>query len=351
MKNMYKPFQNGVTGVLNIDWILRVEEPLVIRNGSKAAFRTDAQKVSKGRGSSPQMRWQNARSLISGSQSDFSEIADFNYHFRIDGDQVLCEYSIPASSIRGAMRNQAIRRNVEIEKRSVFSLPNKENTDLAEIEARINAARAELADRRSGWSKVLSLFGAAFELDESQQNPLTWAGRLSLQTSLPPDRTSRHSHVSFWGQNVNAPDNPAGPAFNVGQRSPLDRITQSAKTSGGGLHAWLELAKGETFNLNMRLLNPCNQDIQLLSMWRAEIDSGFLSFGGLQSVGKGEASLQGETYKLHLSKTSPVADELLKVISNEQESDDALFSGIWLGGELPSFQALQSLNLDAENQN
>lgn len=352
----YKPFVQGVWSILHVEWQMKTKTPLVIRNGEKAAYSQDPEQRRKSRGRQPKLLWKNAGAVLHKNDNAYSEIADLNYIFKADGDQLECEYHIPASSIRGALRNSAISRKVEFENRTLFSLPKKkadENGEqpdeaaqaqtLADIEKRIEAAKNQLIEKRNGWFDILSLFGIAFNPLEDPDNPLTWAGRLRLETKLSPITGGK---VTVNDQPVEVSDGPQNIPRTVGLRSPLDRTTQSAKATGGGIHHWLELPPNNTFTVTFRILNPAKSDLELLEFWRKEIEKDRLAFGALQSIGRGKVSLADPKYKLFASPTAPFADLLEKRPQAKLETNEIdPLADFWTGSEM-SLDELNELNFE-----
>lgn len=141
-----KPFEHGVLGVLHGTWEIELLSPLAIRNGDKIAFKQKEKRLAKGRGTNLALAWSQSETVLANQPDEYSKIADCNYHFALHHGQVHVEYSIPASSIRGALRNTAIKRWVEWSNRKTFSLPNTRRRRQA---ARGRPLRVGARDRRA----------------------------------------------------------------------------------------------------------------------------------------------------------------------------------------------------------
>ena len=355
----YKPFEQGVWGVLHAEWKLKTKTPLTIRSGAKAAFQQDSQERPKGRGTDPKLVWEHASTLLQKKDKKYSEIADFYYTFKAENGVLSCDYHIPASSIRGALRDSAIARKVEFENRALFSLMKKDkavkqdedNTSasaqtLADIEKQIETAKQQLIEKRNGWYAILSLFGIAFNPSEDPENPLTWAGRLCIETRLNQPGDTR---VTINDQQVDVKGGPQNIPRTVSLRSPVDRTTQSAKAAGGGLHYWLELPAGNTFTVKLQIANPTQSDVDLLDFWLREIVKESLCFGALQSIGRGKVKMADQTYALFVSPVAKYVQDLKSYpeVKIDHTQADPL-AGFWQGAKL-TFEQLKTLIEKGQN--
>ncbi|GAK51377.1 hypothetical protein U14_02621 [Candidatus Moduliflexus flocculans] len=341
--NIRTPFNEGVYGVLHVVWTLRLETPLTIHNGQKAAYKQQDAHMEKGRGMSKAFKWKDAAAMLPDSEKpkkdgkqEWLQVADFNYAFRIMDGAVAAEYAIPASSIRGTLRNVAITSFAERKDWQALNVPKKPEQDSdaakAERKAKIDRVLALLSDQQSGWFDILSLFGCVFEIEEQQQDTRIWAGRLrvttdALKTSQPGIDGERYTDGG-----------PENLKRHILVRNPLDRITSAAKS--GGLHFSLEMSEGETFTARMEILNPCATDLKLLDAWRQDIGDGFLRFGALTSQGRGRVSLAQEDYTLYWRSNLSLADQL----DDLPEAD--LFYHIWKQGAALTFADLQKIMLN-----
>jgi len=311
--NPQLPFEKGVRALLKVKWTLKTKSPLVIRQGVFAEFKSDknrADKDTKGRKLDPVFKW-----TPTGSEN---QVADFAYQFFLakneaapdETPEIRARYHIPASSIRGALRAAAIERWVEWQQRDLFMLRKKENESSEDETDAIQASVKRTCDAmkrgETKWMHILSLFGIAFNPNNDPENPFTWAGRLQLETE--PLETADGKSIKYAGKSFTAKDGPENMQRTIGMRTPVDRITGGAKESAGGIHHWVEMPKGQTFVTQLTIANPCQTDIDLLADWRMRVKAGFLTFGGLASVGRGEVNffddknsdvrIPGETYEL-----------------------------------------------------
>jgi len=336
-----RPFEKGVLGMLSCTWDVVLQTPLVIRSAShKAAFKQQADKEKKGRGMDVDFNWQNAESKLNKNDSkhkEYSEVTDLNYHFFIENNQMKVEYHIPASSIRGALRNAAIKRLVEQEVREAFTI--KKAMTLAEIEEKLNNARRQLEERKNGWFEILSLFGIAFDILPEDDNPLTWCGRMRLMTEMK--KNSINKPIECSGQQIQSADGPRNIKRHITVRNPLDRVTMAAKE--GGLHFGSEMSEGETFQIHFHILNPKPSDLDLLKLWHDDINDGFLRFGGLTSQGRGRVKIENQSYRLFVSAASSLF-AYLKSLGKSDIAKDTLYDGFWFGAEL-SYEELRKLDL------
>lgn len=344
-----KPFEHGVLGVLHGTWEIELLSPLAIRNGQEIAFRQKKKDLEKGRGTHLDLVWQDATAVLEREKRkakkdrEYSELADFNCHFVVQGSQVQTEYSIPASSVRGALRNTAIKRWVEWSNRKTFSLPNKEDKTI-NLEERMQRAKAELRESKNGWYDILSLFGCAFDLGQDSDNPLTWAGRLRLATKI--NSQAAVNPLDYMGKALaaNDVDGPQNLQREVAVRNPIDRVTMAAKD--GGLHGWLEISPGQSFTFSFHILNPRPKDLELLDLWVDEMNQGYLRLGGLTSQGRGRVAVKTEDYELFVSKASVLADMLLSANKPPAEKKDPSLQGLWIGAKIKTREELQSLGLE-----
>lgn len=329
----YKPYQQGVLGALWVQWLLELKTPLLIRANQTAAMRQGIV-GKKGRGTEVEIAWENAERKLEEkvkNQSKYSQLIDFNYHFAVQNRQVTPLYHIPASSVRGALRNAAIKRLVEIDNRRAFTLKIKKGQSMKELEEQVKKARELLEQQRDGWYDVLSLFGCAFDPLPGDTPPLIWAGRLRLDTAL--ETASASPTIDCVDSEV--PSEVKNMRGHVMVRNPIDRVSMSAKE--GGLHFALEMSPGQQFRISMHILNPCSSDTRLLNMWREDLNDGYVRFGGLTSQGRGKAEVVEENYRLYLSRSCALYPDIaakLKTAGSTDLAKNDLLEGIWQGVEL-----------------
>jgi len=343
--NITKPFENGILGLLAAEWTLQLKTPLIIRNGNKAALKIkpDDSEASKGRGLNLEMYWQGAAQLLDKpSQSKkYAEVMDFNYHFSINSGNVQVSYGIPASSIRGALRNNSIKRWVELENRDAFSLKKKEEMTKEEIKAKFQNAKSQLEERKNGWYNILSLFGSAFDTESPEETSLIWSGRLRLETMIDTDSPATNT-VTYSGEPIKADDIPSNISLTISNLGPVDAVTMGAKR--GGLHYWLEMNEGQNFKIHFKILNPNQNDLKLLELWQDEINEGFLLFGAGCGEDNGRAKIKEQKYKFFISKASRLYEQL-KNMPNISLNENDVLEDIWLGVEL-SWEQLKTLKLE-----
>ena len=327
--NIFKPFANGVLGVLRGHWQLELKTPLLIRQGRMSDFKQKPQEHKKGRGQDAAWVWRDPL-----KNDEWTQIADFNYHFLIDkADKLQVEHSIPASSIRGALRNWTIKQLLQRKRWRDFSLEKKAEKIDAELSALMKQRRQELEDIKNRWRDILSLFGSAYDLNPKTDEPLTWAGRMRLKTQIPAatGKTIDGVAASNGPQNINR---------HVNVRNPLDRVTMAAKDKG--LHFALEMSEGETFEVDFHILNPKPVDVELLALWCDDLEAGYLRFGGLTSQGRGRVKITTENYQLYVSSASPLFAEIKKR-GKPDLAQKELLADLWTGlalkerAELTSF--------------
>ena len=192
--NTFKPFENGIQSTLHASWDLELITPLTIRHGSTVAWQSKPESLKKGRNQEMQFSWANP-------ENDWSEVSDFNDCFSIIQDQLTVQYEIPASSIRGALRQWTIKNLIERQDWNVFDVPLKEELTDTDLPKYIERAQDNLKDKTKRWRDVLSLFGCAYDLDPEISDPLAWIGRLKVTTFIPEtentDYTCRVSGVNL----------------------------------------------------------------------------------------------------------------------------------------------------------
>jgi len=330
------PFEKGVLGVLNAEWRLKLETPLIIRNESKAAIKLQSEDQTKGRGTELEIVWLNSEEKLSSNTKGkklYSELADFNYNFEVNGNRLRVEYSIPASSIRGSLRNSAIRRWIAPDYRNIFTLRKKDEIPKEEIEKQIMQAVKLLEDKKNAWFDILSLFGNAFDIDSKHDHPLTWAGRLKINVSLDNDTPDKE--ITYCGKKVERTDAhaPQNISLNIANRGPIDPVTMGARS--GGLHFWLEMSEGQFFRIKFHILNPKLNDLELLDLWTDEINEGFLCFGASGGENNGRASIVEENYELFVSRASMLSTKIEDLGHPKPSRSDLLLDDIWVGAKLP----------------
>ena len=116
------PFENGVTGILHVLWTVTLQTPLVIRSGTNASYKNKSDEHEKGRNSNCEFSWKD-KTTGGGESEKWSAVKDFNYDFIVGNDGNLePRYSIPGSSIRGALRQWTIKTLIPDADKKLFSL-------------------------------------------------------------------------------------------------------------------------------------------------------------------------------------------------------------------------------------
>lgn len=256
------------------NWLLNLETPLVIRNGTFAGWNNSAK--PKTRNYKMEFKWNaTPQEMV----TSFAQVGDLYHSLEIKGDKVVPYYHVPSSSIRGSLRAWTIEHllpkewwNME-DKIKESDFPNNKPDYL---------------------DNIISLFGFAIEgAKKGISKEYTKAGRLTIQVDrFGSNQTSPDVDGADWkGGNDFGPSNAER---QIKPRNPLDRITHAAKE--GGLHNFLEFSKGQKLSLAIEILKPDKPeqgvfDQKLLEHWKSEINSGEIRFGGLTGIGRGRAKV------------------------------------------------------------
>lgn len=178
-------------------------------------------------------------------------------------------------------------------------------------------------DTGNYWHHILSLFGSAYDTS------LTWSGRLRINAV----RLNGTQHNQCAGIAPSSPDSvaPDNMKRHINTRTPMDRVTMAAKS--GGLHSGLEMSEGETFTIEFRILNPKPLDLKILKLWKRDINTGFLRFGGLTSQGRGRVSISADNYRFYAAKNTELFTNL-RGFGKPDISKGTLFENLWTGMEV-----------------
>ncbi|NTW72718.1 MAG: hypothetical protein HGA49_10840 [Eubacteriaceae bacterium] len=225
----------------------------------------------------------------------------------------------------------------------MFSLPKREQLQPDESKERMAAARKAVEDKGNYWHDVLSLFGIAYDLNPGIDEPLIWSSRLEIATVALPDGEGEAEGFRYDASEVNACA-PRNIDKHVKTRSPLDRVTMAAKS--GGLHSGIEMSEGQKFTLEFRIVNPRQNDLKILKLWKRDIDAGFIRFGGLSSQGRGKVKIvsDSDAYQLYAACNTPLGMAIGALGKPEIAQD---FAGIWTGAELDFATLLGEKIMDA----
>lgn len=314
-------FSEGVHSVLLIRWNLRCETPLVIRNGLSVGY-TEA-KQPKSRGLNLEFKWVEKEA---GSEHAVSIL---HYGYEVNDSSVSAYHFVPSSSVRGALRSWTINHLVNTDFLGSITPPPQDDKIL--LEDYLNNVRSALADRRNGYQLVASLFGLALDTQDTSKS-LGNAGRLQLET----DKFTQAKVQPIVVNGILNNQAQVGPG-NVGRqmtvRNPLDRVTHASKE--GGLHHFLEFCRGESFTMQMSVLNPQGCDLGLISLWRREMNDGLLRLGALSNIGRGRVCVKEESYTLWKRSSAPVLEGVQHFTRAESPSVDDALTGIWQEYTLP----------------
>lgn len=318
------PFQDGVTSVLKVDWTLRLETPLCIRNGTKSALKsTGAGK--KTRNIAMDFFWNKEKSgdEVEVSEAAFCVVVEKNE--ATGKDEAVPRYRVSGKSVRGALRSWTITHLVDEDFQVLFTETKKASDDK-------ETATKAADDRKKLWEKALTfpgfelvwdLFGGVIGGDDKAADMPARNGRLSCLTNPLDNRADKPLLKGSWQPGANSNFGPKNAFRHITVRGPLDRITQAAKS--GGLHQFVEFSPNQSISVSFRVANPTPPDLGLFSVWRQEIDSGMLRMGGLSSIGRGRMKVEKASYVL-AGRDEDLAD--FARLPGTDVADD-LFANLW----------------------
>lgn len=274
-------FRGGVNAVLVTKWKLRLETPLCIKSGSTSAFNpTNGEK--KARNYNMSFGWNRS------TTGDEVKVYDAHFGIHIKDGRVFPCYSIPASSIRGALRSWTIKHLVRKELWGLLYKLDEDKENIHKIK--------EAFELNPGLDFLCDFFGMAVEASDSIEGSISQIGRVKVE-ALPLDAESQKPYVqgNHWkpGENQFGPENVCR---HISVRGPVDRITHAARE--GGLHYFLEFSPNQTFDVVLRVVNPDPVHLGLISLWEREIDAGILRVGGLTSIGRGRLRVENSQHNL-----------------------------------------------------
>lgn len=321
---MYDPnlYKSGIYGVLKVNWTLRCETPLAVRNGKSIQYKTRDEKRTKSRGKGVSFEWQQPNSSSDAEHT----VAALHFGYRVEDGQLKAIHFIPPSSLRGSLRSWTINHIVQPNFRRKMSPPKKE--DEAKTQEYLDNLQDALNKSSSGYPWIASMFGLALETRVGEEG-IANAGRLSMETK--PFENAHPQPIAINGEPEQTLAGPNNAQRHMVVRNPLDRMTHASKEKG--LHQFLEFSRGESFEVQMTIRNPINSDLGLLSLWRRELNDGLLRLGALSSIGRGRVYITGEEYQLWLGPDAPeIVDP--KELSSIEKPGDALAT-LWNGYEIP----------------
>ncbi|MBN1145608.1 MAG: hypothetical protein JXA78_00020 [Anaerolineales bacterium] len=307
-------FLQGVHSILLVCWPLRCETPLAIRNGMSITYHEP--KVTKGRGLGLKFMWQASKDNTS------HDVATLHYGYEIEGSKVISHHFVPPSSVRGALRSWTVNHLVHPDFRSHMSPPVKE--DEQKTEQYLDAVRTALADPSSGYQIIASLFGSAVETRIEVAN-LSNAGRLNVETE-------KFSHAKAQPIAINGvldqgEVGPTNAKRQMSVRNPLDRITHASKEPG--LHHFLEFCRGETFVVQLSIINPESIDLGILSLWARELNDGLIRIGALSNIGRGRVSIVEPSYSLWCKRGFPEFSGFDHFFETNERPPGEVFLDLW----------------------
>lgn len=331
---MAKIFAKGLQSILEANWTLRLETPMCIKSGATTAFKPTGL-GNKTRLTQMGFDWHAPK----GDAANTVELMDLHSGVRVTEEGVTAVYTIPETSLRGALRSWMLKRLVAKDNRRLLNEADEGDEGADRL---ANALSADGAERDPGLCLAADVFGVAAGEKESETVSLSHAGRLRVTVSPFSD-----SAPAPWvqGNEWAAGENRFGPENaprHICVRGPLDRITQGAKA--GGLHYFLEFSPGMTFDATLRIVNPQPVHLDLLALWRREIDAGTLRVGGLTAIGRGRLRVQNTRYDCFAVEGRQLPD----LCGPPVDIDDAdVFHGIWkrypVSGAPEGFPALDAL--------
>ncbi len=281
-----------------VEWRLETATPLCIKSGGASTWRQGRR--DKTRNIDAEFDFFNKNGA---QHQEGNQVSDFYHWVELKGGTPMIHYHVPPSSIRGALRGHTLQKIVDRRQWGLDLAATAKPGEGAEGDPDPAKAALHSALQASrGWQWMKNLFGMA--ADESRQDAVrhSQSGRLRIETRLnggrdeSPEAFKKHLIHGTWAAGACKPGSRLGKMI-ITPRSPLCRITQAAKQ--GGLHYFMELDKGNTIDVTLRILNPDPEDIGMLAFWEQEIQSGMLRFGGLTAIGRGRMNLSGAALTLY----------------------------------------------------
>ncbi len=312
----------GIQSLFQVRWTLRLETPLCIKSGQTSAFGSGTGNKTRNRDMT--FQWNREKS---GQEAQVSELRS---ELRFVQGSLVPVYSIPASSLRGALRSCFLRCFVE----EKFWSPLCDAEEEANSQS-MEELRAALAESASpGLALLRDCFGMALDTGNDTGNntgksPVGQKGKIRVQV-FPLENPAPFPCVqgNDWKKSENdfGPDNAPR---HISVRGPVDRITHGAKD--GGLHYFMEFSPGQEMDVCLRIRNPKTLHLGLTALWEREISTGMLRLGGLTSAGRGRMRV---VKKSHLVYAPPDREAELKKmlgegITEETVAEQEIFSGIW----------------------
>jgi hypothetical protein len=249
------------------------------------------------------------------------EVTGLHYGYQIVDDQVKTMHFVPASSVRGALRNWTIQHVITRELIGGLTPPPKDDPE--KLDAYLETLHKAIDQGNKGYELLFSLFGQVADVEGNTFSAN--AGR--LQVVVQPFDNTNLRDIDSAGVSMKVQDGPDNVRRHMAVRSPLDRITHETKK--GGLHHFLEFSRGQEFAVHLSIVNPLPRDVGLISLWRRELNDGFLRIGALSSIGRGRVSVTHEDYHLWRRPTAPEFRGLKHFSECEHILDEDPLAGIW----------------------
>ena len=263
-----------------VTWKLTLATPLCIKSGNHFAWKNTSHK--KSRNCMTQFKWNETNNID-------EKLNDLYYSIRLEADKtnpgklkVVPYYNVPASSIRGLLREWTITR----------LLPEgwwDIDTALKKFDRGKRAGK--VADEPPEHLRdIVRLFGSAVQLSYADlAKDYSRAGSLRIKVEPFEGIHARPDMDGTWNTaNEYGPNNARR---HIKPRNPLDRVTQAAVETG--LHNFLEFSKGQSFKVTFTIRNAVEKgDESLLNWWKDEINEGMIRFGGVTGIGRGRMTCE-----------------------------------------------------------
>ena len=305
----------SIQGVLKICWEFECKQPLVIRNGQKLNF----------------VNRQRSNRVNNGDQTEM-EVAELNYSYWVEDEQLVAYYKVPASSIRGVLRSYVIDNLIPPGERKFFS--KMDDVDSSGFKS--------IVEEDGGYANhLISLFGFALD-SRIEELDMGNAGRITFETTKFIPNSNLHEDLGTFEDDRDHIPGQATRALRV--RNPIDRITHASKN--GGLHRFIEFKRGERFKVIITIKDPTMKDLGIIGLWEREINEGIIRFGALSSIGRGRMEIVGKSYDFWQIPTAhlfpqKVMEELEQV---ETKDPGEVLEGIWDHFRIPSELPMASID-------
>lgn len=270
-------FENGLQNLIKVEWILSLETPLCIKSGEKSAFLPARE--SKTRNVDMTFRW-NAK-----PENQEVEVQEMCFGAWLKNGYLEPCYTVPASSVRGALRGWTLKRLVKTEDyRNLLNVEENDENGLKKL------AGAMEDENDTGLAIVADVFGIADKKADTK-GPAGSMGRIRVGTERMETEIAEIPGVqgNDWRESGTNRFGPPNAVRHISVRGPVDRITQGARD--GGLHYFMEFSPDQRFGAHITLINPEPYHLGLIHIWEREINTGILRFGGLSAAGRGRMKI------------------------------------------------------------